>query len=75
MRRELLMAGSGWIASGIICISVWLLERGFENAEGLLFTGLVVIVVGAWILLLNKRLERLIAKFEAEAAKRKTAQS
>ena len=69
MRKEILMAGLGWISSGLICIAVWLVERGFENAEGLLFTGLVVIIIGAWLLLLNKRLEKLIERFEAQAAR------
>jgi hypothetical protein len=67
MRKEIMMAGFGWISSGIICISVWLIERSFENASGLLFTGLVVIIIGAWLFLLNKRLEGIIEKFEARA--------
>ncbi len=71
MRKEILMAGAGWISSGLICIAVWLIERGFENAEGLLFTGLVVIIIGAWLLLLNKRLEKMIEKFEAKARERR----
>lgn len=64
------MAGLGWMSSGAICIAVWLMERGFENAEGLLFTGLVVIIIGAWLLLLNRKIEKTIETFEARARKR-----
>jgi hypothetical protein len=70
MRKEILMAGIGWISAGAVSIAGWLVKRSFENAAGLLATGLVVIIIGAWLLLLNKRLERLIQKFEAEAARR-----
>ncbi len=71
MRKEIAMAGVGWISSGIICIAAWIVERSFENATGLLGTGLVVIIIGAWLLLLNKKLEGIINRFEAEAAKRR----
>ncbi len=71
MKKEIMMAGLGWVSAGVICLAVWLIERGFENASGLLFTGLVVIIIGAWLLLLNKKLEAMIARFEAEAAKRR----
>jgi hypothetical protein len=75
MKKEIMMAGLGWISAGVICLEVWLVERSYENAAGLFFTGLVVIIVGAWLLLLNKKLEKTMARFEAEAAKRKLARN
>ncbi len=70
MRKDILMAGLGWISSGLICFVVWAIERGFENASGLLYTGLVVIIIGTWLLLLNRKLEKTIKKFENEAKMR-----
>jgi hypothetical protein len=73
MKKEIMMAGLGWISSGLICIAVWLIERSFENASGLFFTGLIVIIIGAWLLLLNKKLEKLTEELKRKAATRKKA--
>lgn len=70
MRKEILVAGSGWISSGLTCIVVWLVERGFRNATGLLWTGIIVIIVGAWLLLLNRSLEGTIVRFQKQAEER-----
>lgn len=73
MKKEIMMAGLGWISSGLICIAVWLVERSFENGSGLFFTGLLVIIVGAWLLLLNKKLEKLTEQLKKKAAMRRKA--
>ena len=92
MRREIVLSGTGWIGSGIVCFVVWALESGrtvcncpallpgtassisnlcrCTGPNGLLYTGILVVVVGISLFLLNGRIERIIGRFEANARKR-----
>jgi len=73
MRKEILTAGAGWITAGLICISVWAIEKSFTNPIGLLYVGLLVIIIGGWLLIVNKKLNAMMIKMEADAKKRTTS--
>jgi hypothetical protein len=70
MKKEILVAGTGWISAGLICMAGWLAEKAIRNATGLLATGLLVMVIGALLLLLHRRLEEMMEEMKANAAKR-----
>jgi hypothetical protein len=64
MRAEILFAGIGWIAAGVVSLSGWWLETGggfcqCSNPSNLFYTGTLVIAVGLALLLLNKKIEKI----------------
>jgi hypothetical protein len=62
VRKEVLLPAFGWIASGIICLTVWKIE--FTHPTNTLYLGIFVILVGIALLLLNKRIGKLIDKYK-----------
>ena len=67
MRKEILIPALGWIASGVISLVVWVVENGRTHSSGLLYIGILVIVVGIALLFASNR----IAKIMDDAKKRK----
>jgi uncharacterized membrane protein len=70
MRKEILLAGIGWMLAGIISLAVWAIGLPLGRGSALLPIGLLVIIIGLLLLLLNKRLGRTIAAFEVRSAHR-----
>lgn len=72
MRKEIITAGSGWIFSGVVCISTWAIEfsRAAIGSFGLLYIGFIVIIIGASLFAFNKKLESTIRRLEMNAHKK-----
>ncbi len=61
MRKDVLIAGIGWIAAGLVSLLGWLIEDGrVAEPANLLYVGVFVIVVGTLLLLLNKKIGTMI---------------
>ncbi len=74
MRSEILLAGLGWIVAGVISIEGWKIELGRLGASAapsnLLYTGILVLAIGAALLLMNKRITALEESMLAERKRR-----
>lgn len=58
MRKEVIIPGIGWIASGIVSICTWLVRAG--SSSNMLYIGILVILVGISLFLLNGRIGKII---------------
>jgi hypothetical protein len=67
MNKDVLIAGIGWITAGLVSLLGWLIEDGqASEPANLLYVGVLVIVVGTSLLILNKKIETMV-----DAAKRR----
>lgn len=58
MRKEVIIPAIGWIASGIVSICTWLVRAG--SSSNMLYIGILVILVGISLFLLNGRIGKII---------------
>ncbi len=67
MRKEVIIPALGWIVAGAICIILWKIE--IVHPSNLIFLGILVIIVGVSLLLLNKRILKIVDTYKSKAEK------
>ncbi len=75
MRNKVIVPALGWISSGLISIIVWAIKNSSKACScagsiGLLYVGILVIIVGLALLASRRQIERMI---EEKSTQKQTA--
>lgn len=68
MRKEVILPGIGWIASGIVSIYAWHINP--SSSSNLLYIGTFVIFIGILLFLANAKIGEMVDNYNIKGKRR-----